>query len=306
MSQLARLRHLALALSIAATAAHAHVPPPAAVPNWRTQAPWSFEPWVVAALALSLTLYAIGLLRLWRAAGYGHGVRPLQAAAFLGGWLAVVLALVSPLDALGTQLFSAHMVQHEALMVLAAPLLVLGRPLAAWAWAFPAPWRPALGRWTRRPLPARLWQGLIYAPTAWALHGIALWSWHLPSWFEAALRHPGLHTVQHASFFVTALLFWWGPLGARERTGHGAALLYLFTTMMHTAALGALLTLSPVLWYGSYAATSAALGIDPLEDQQLGGLIMWVPAGLAYLFAGLAVMVDLLGGAGRRRRAMVP
>jgi putative membrane protein len=283
---------LAIALAAASPAALAHVPEaPLAAPLWQ----WSLEPWVLGLLSLSAALYALGLRRLWRHAGPRRGVSGRQAAAFAGGWLALVVALVSPLDPLGARLFSAHMLQHELLMLVAAPLLVLGRPLAAWTWAFSPAQRQTLGRWTRVRWWAATWALLTDALAAWALHALALWLWHVPQLFEAALRNNGLHVLQHASFLVTALLFWWAVLGGdpRSRSG-GFAMAYLFTTMMHTGALGALLTLAPTPWYPSYAAASGALGLDPVEDQQLGGLVMWVPGGLAYLAAGLAVVARLL------------
>jgi cytochrome c oxidase assembly factor CtaG len=122
------------------------------------------------------------------------------------------------------------------------------------------------------------------------LHAAALWGWHAPVFFEAALARPGIHTLQHASFLVSALLFWWTVFSNTQRSERSAhAMLSLFTTMVHTGALGALLTLSPGLWYPSYIESTSALGFDPLQDQQLGGLVMWVPGGLAYLVGGLLV-----------------
>jgi putative membrane protein len=256
---------------------------------------WSFEPWVLALLALSGALYAIGVRRLWRHAGLARGIAARQVGYFAAGWLTLVAALVAPLDALGAHLFFAHMVQHELLMLVAAPLLVLGRPLAAWTWAFSPARRVAIGRATRVRWWAWTWGLLTGGLAAWSLHAIALWLWHVPGLFEAALHHESLHALQHASFLVTALLFWWAVLGADARSrSSGFAMIYLFTTMMHTGALGALITLAPTPWYPSYAATGGALGLDPLQDQQLGGLVMWVPGGMAYLAAGLAVVARLL------------
>jgi putative membrane protein len=232
-----------------------------------------------------------------------RGVSGWQAAAFAGGQLALVAALVSPLDALGTLLFSAHMVQHEILMVVAAPLLVIGRPLAVWTWGLPPRWRSGAGNAARLGPIAATWRVLTHPAVAWALHGVVLWAWHMPWLFEAALARPGVHTLQHTSFFASALLFWWAPLGSASRQGQGASMFYLFTTMVHTAALGALLTLSPALWYPAYASTSPAFGLDPLEDQQLGGLVMWVPAGLAYLAVGLALAARWLRDGGTARGA---
>jgi putative membrane protein len=237
--------------------------------------------------------------RLWGNAGHGRGVSRRQAGAFGLGWLALVGALVSPLDPLGSRLFSAHMVQHELLMVVAAPLLVLGRPLAAWAWALSPPQRRLVGRCLQARGWSSLWTVLTDPLVAWAMHAVALWAWHIPGAFDAALQHEGWHILQHVSFLGTALFFWWAVLGhdPRGRHGPGHSAAYLFTTMLHTAALGALLSLAPTPWYAPYVAQAAALGFDPVEDQQLGGLVMWVPAGLAYVIAALAVFGRMLTSA---------
>lgn len=248
---------------------------------------WPLEPWLLGCLAVSATLYAIGVARLWRRAGVGHGIRVAQAAAFAAGWLVVAIALASPLDPLGVHLFSAHMLQHELLMLVAAPLLVVARPLAAWTWALPARSRSTVGGALRARHWRRIWSMMRAPLGAWLLHAVALWAWHAPALFSLALRDPVVHSLQHASFLGTALLFWWAVLGSSARTRIAVALLALFTTMVHSTVLGALITLSPHLWYPQYAGTSVALGIDPLVDQQLGGLLMWVPGGLAYLGVGL-------------------
>lgn len=211
----------------------------------------------------------------------------MQGSAFAAGWLFLVLALVSPLDSFGDQLFSAHMVQHETLMLLAAPLLVLGRPLAAWAWALPMPWRRTVGGFFHLPAWRKPWQLVTGPVCAWFLHAAALWLWHLPALFEMALSHPAVHSFQHLTFLFTALLFWWSVLNAATRKAQGIALVSLLTTFLHTGALGAILTLAHTDWYPSYAATAPAFGLSPLEDQQLGGLIMWIPAGAIYLVSGL-------------------
>jgi len=149
-------------------------------------------------------------------------------------------------------------------------------------------WR-RVGGWFRHPARRVPW-GWITAPLpAWGLHALALWAWHVPSWFEAALASQGMHTLQHASFLATALLFWWSVLGPARRDAQGIALVSLFTTMLHSSALGALLSLSSVAWYPSYA----------LEDQQLGGLLMWAPGGLAYLACGLALAARWMGASSK-------
>ncbi len=275
-------------------AARAHVltagEPPADLLAWR------FEPWVVALLALSLALYLLGYARLARRTARqrtdaaGPTQRRQQLAAFAAGWLGLVAALVSPLDGLGAALFSAHMLQHELLMIVAAPLLVLGRPLAIWLWVFPPRMRKEVGSAFRRPALRGTWRMLSAPLMAWTLHAVALWAWHAPALFQAALERPALHVLQHFTFLASALLFWWTAFPVSSTRGRaGYAMLALFTTMVHTAALGALLTLAPGLWYPDYMEPTTALGLDPLQDQQLGGLIMWVPGGIAYLAGGLVI-----------------
>ncbi len=296
-------RRLVLAACAACPlAAHAHAlkgGPSAALP-------WSFEPWVLACLALSAAWYAAGVVRLWRHAGRGRGIGVLPVGSFAAGWLALVVALVSPLDALGSELFSAHMVQHEVLMIVAAPLLVVGCPLAAWAWGLPRAWRAAIGGFFHHPAWRRPWQVVTAPVAAWALHAAALWGWHLPVLFDAALANEAVHAVQHAAFLFTALLFWWSLVEADRRGRHGVALLSLFTTFAHTGALGALLTLAGVPLYAPYFGTTSVHGLTPLEDQQLGGLVMWIPSGLLYLACGLVLAAHALASSSAPGRGGAP
>lgn len=258
---------------------------------------WSWDPLVLSMLAVSAALYLIGTTRLWHASHSGSGIRKWQAACFWGGWLTLIVALVSPLDPLGAVLFSAHMVQHELLMLVAAPLLVLGRPLAAFVWALPVSWRRRLGSATKSTPVDHLWGSITHPLSAWTIHALVLWVWHVPPFFQASIVNSTVHTFQHSSFLFAALLFWWSAFQARQRHGgNGVAILYLLTTALHTALLGALLTFSLQLWYPVYAATTTMWGFTAIEDQQLGGLIMWVPGGLSYLFAALWLAARLLEG----------
>jgi putative membrane protein len=249
-------------------------------------------PWLLAPLAAAAILYVIGVARLWRSAGVGRGIRQAQALRFALGWLVLVAAVASPLDEFADRLFAAHMVQHELLMTVAAPLFVLGRPLEAWAWALPAPVLRTLAAAARaRPL-ARAWRELTEPLAAWSIQALALWLWHAPVLFDASLAHEGVHIAQHACFLGAALLLWWSVLGRGTRRPDGASVASLFTTMIHSGALGALLTFAPHPWY----AYEGAYGLSALEDQQLGGLVMWVPGGIAYLVAGLAIVAAWVAG----------
>jgi putative membrane protein len=261
---------------------------------------WSFEPLVVIGLLVSAALYTVGLKRLW-AREVGVGIRRWEAWAFGIGWLTTAVALMSPLHELGGVLFSAHMTQHELLISVCAPLLVVGRPLIPFLWALPQSWRRKLGDWTRSGGVSRTWRALSLPSVAFCLHAIALWTWHLPGPYQATLRSEVMHTLQHLSFLGTALLFWWTIFKIRgSELGYGAAVFYLFATALQTGALGALLTFAPHLWYPAYSATTAPWGLTPLEDQQLGGLIMWIPGSIPYLIAGLFMFARWLKAAETR------
>jgi putative membrane protein len=232
---------------------------------------WAFEPVVVLSLALSGLLYVVGVRKLWRGSAAGRGVRKWEAWCYAGGWLALFVALVSPLHPWGRVLFSAHMTQHEVLMLIAAPLVVLGRPVVAFLWALPLEWARAVGNWAKSEWWQKFWRALTNPLVAWVVHAVALWAWHVPALFQATLRSEWVHTAQHLSFLVSALLFWWALVHGRQGwMGYGAATLYVFTTSIH-------------------GGLTASWGLTPLEDQQLGGLIMWMPAGLVYIAAGLAL-----------------
>jgi putative membrane protein len=263
---------------------------------------WTLEPVTIALLGVSASLYAVGLRRLWRTAGTGRGVRRWEAWAFAGGWVLLALALVSPLHALGEVLFSAHMTQHEVLMTVAAPLLVLGRPLIPFVWALSPRWRQVSHRWAASSPVAVPWRILTQPFVAFLVHGVAIWVWHVPALYDASVTNEVLHAAQHLSFFTTALLFWWVTLRASpSRGGLPASVGLLFATTLHTGALGALLSLSSTLVYSAYGSTTAAWGLTSIEDQQLGGLIMWVPGGIAYLVAALVLVARMLNGASSRR-----
>ena len=249
---------------------------------------------LVSSLALFAAVYAAGVVRLWRNAGYGRGVRPLEALAFAAGWLALVIALSPPLDEWSEQWLAAHMLQHELLMIVAAPLFAVGAPLVGILWAMPSAFRHTVVRTVQRtPIPV-VWQLVAAPPTAFVLYGLALWVWHVPALYDAALEHEPVHIVQHLCFFGTAALFWWGLVHGRQgRMGYGAAVVYLFVTTVHGGVLGALLTVSPRVWYAPYLVHHPA-GLTPLEDQQLAGLLMWVPAGLAFAAGALLLFAAWL------------
>lgn len=248
---------------------------------------WRFDPGIVIPLLLSAFLYARGARPALRTPRW-------RVVCFWAGMVWLVLALLSPLHPLGEVLFSAHMVQHEVLMLVCAPLLVLSRPLVPLLWGMPFEWRRRVGHWCRLPVSQSVWHGLTHPATAWFVHGAILWLWHAPPAFQATLRSDWIHSAQHISFFGSALLFWWSLFYATGSRGYGSAVLYLFTTAVHTSILGALLTFGRTLWYPAYQASAPLWGLSPLEDQQLGGVIMWVPGGVVYVVAALVLFARWL------------
>lgn len=251
--------------------------------------------WVII-IAVAL-LYAFGARRMWRKSGWGRGLSAWHVAAASTGWLALIAALAPPLDQLASVSFAAHMIQHEILLLIAAPLLVLGKPLAAFVWSLPMAQRRVVARSFRVAWWRSAWAYFTAPVGAWSVHTLVLWSWHAPAWFEAGLRNDAIHDVQHVSFLGSALLFWWAL--ARRRPD-GIAVIYILTTLLHTGVLGALLTFSPTVWYPTYATSDNPWNLSALADQQLGGLIMWVPAGAVFMFAGLLILAQWLRALERR------
>lgn len=245
---------------------------------------------ILIAIAVMAAGYGYGVMRPRRRGSYR--VRPWQIACVAVGLALLALALVWPLDGLTERSFAAHMGQHMVLIALAPPLLVLGAPLALFARFAPL----------RRALTYVPWRWLARPSTAFALHAFVVWGWHAPRLFQAAVRSDMLHLLEHVTLLATALLFWWSLLHpARARaSGYGASAVLLLLTMMHTGLLGALLTFAPRPLYPVYGAAASAVGLTPLEDQQLAGLIMWVAGGMFYLLAGLMFAAAWLRDAERR------
>ncbi len=192
---------------------------------------WNFDP---AALLVIL------LLALW--AGRS---RPGAAALVV-----LAIALVSPLCALSSALFSARVVHHVLLVAMAAPLLALARPAR---------------------VPTGVGLPFLVATAA-------LWFWHAPAPYDAALEHVGLYWLMQASLLGSAWLFWRAAFS--RPAGSGAP--WVLFAYMAMGLLGALLTFAPRPLYGAHAMGPLLWGMDPLADQQLGGLLMWVPAGLPF------------------------
>jgi len=269
---------------------------------------WPLSPWTVAALLASAAVYLRGY-RVLRGAG-SRRIGPREASAFLGGLSALFIALESPIEPLTSLLLSMHMAQHLLLMLVAAPLIVLGAPelptliglpeSVRRIWILPllrSPGLRAAGRWLTRPI------------IAWLLSALAVWVWHVPSLYDLALRDPRWHYVEHASFFLTALLFWWvviEPYPALPRGDRWLLLPYLFLAGIQGGVLAALLTFANRVVYPHYAAMPRLWGITPIRDQEVAGAMMWVAGIVGYLVPAIWIGAKLFYGRDVNRRAARP
>lgn len=288
-----------LALAPGAASAHAgHAHPPTLATAW------SLTPWLLFPLAAWVLLYAIGLARLWRRAGAGAGVGAEGVAAAATGVLVLLLATTWPLDRYGEWSLAAHVAQHMLLIAFVPPLLLAGRPLAVVAHALPA----RLARDLHRSLGAassRTADALIAASIA---HGLVLGAWHLPAATSAALDSDPVHWAMHGTFLGSGLWLWaamWKRL-RDPRLGAGAGVVAMLAVMMQMGFLGALLTFATRPLYPVYAGRAPRLGLDALADQQLAGVLMWVPACIPYLAGATWLLWHGFARLARRDRGSSP
>jgi putative membrane protein len=262
---------------------------------------WPWRPDV----SLVLLVLAVNYVRGWRGLRRQGGdlLAPRwRLAAYLTGLATIAVALMSPIDVLADRLLTAHMVQHQLLQMIAPPLLLLANPFPFAVWGLPRRLRRDFRRFlVDESLARRLLRALTRLPVAGLLYALTLWGWHWPPAYEAALRHEVVHDLEHLSFFVTAVLFWWpivnpAPHARGHRGGlyYGLRIAYLILATAQNTLLGALIGLTERVLYPTYQASAGALfGFSALEDQGLGGGIMW-SAGHMYLIAILALLWQAL------------
>lgn len=251
---------------------------------------WTLDPLLTIPLAVTLIIYVVGWSRLSKRAS-----TPVRPGLFLGGWAVFTLALTSPLHEAGERSFTMHMIEHELIMLLATLLLASSSAGGVLAWGLPKPLRQSLGGSWKSPLQS-LWRRLTDPIAATAIQALVMWTWHAPPLFDRALDSFGWHIGQHTCFFVSSLLFWWAMLHPRGRaSGYGVSAACLFATSLIGGALGALMSLSSSPWYADYAAMGmTGIGLDPVNDQRLAGLIMWIPGGLVHGAAAVVLFYKWL------------
>ncbi len=251
-------------------------------------AAWNFDLFIVVPLVVTGWLYRRG----WRPGHDGSA----RAYAMLASLFTVVIALLSPIDAIGGILLSGHMVQHVLLTAVAAPLFAWAAPGAALLRGTPVPVR-------RRFVNARRRTGLdaavisqMRSPIArWLLFVAALWLWHSSVLYDLAVENDIAHALEHVSFLGAAVLFWTVIVGpVRARLAPGAAILAVFTLTLQGIVLSMLMTFSQIVWYEPYSNAAPGWNLEPLADQQLAGVIMWVPTGFIHTGILLAIVLRWL------------
>jgi putative membrane protein len=272
---------------------------------------WDWRPTVLLSSGALAALYLRGWWLLYRTPRTRSAAPGWRLAAYVVGLGSVVLALCSPLELLAELSFTAHMVQHQLLLMVAPPLLLLAGPFPLSLWALP-PWlRRRLGALVTRPGPVRrALRTLTWMPVSGILYTVTLWGWHHPWAYEAALRYPALHDIEHLTFFGTALFFWWpivNPAPRFHRLGsgvmYGARIGYLILATGQNTLLGAVLGLSERVFYPSYAAAPRLLAEwGPVDDQAFGGGVMWSGSHM-FLVAVLILLHRAMDAEGRKAGA---
>jgi len=260
---------------------------------------WDWRLEVVAILVLAGSLYTRGWLRIrGRSAKRQSLAAGWRLAAYLGGLVTLGLALMSPIDVLGGQLFFMHMIQHLLLMMIGPPLLLIANPLPFFMWGLPVRARHSLGGWLSRG--STLVRGLraLTAPgVVWMAFVAVLLGWHDPNAYNAALRSEFIHDVEHLTFFASAMLYWWYVIGAGPRwrsLARGPRLAFLLATVPVNMAAGVVIAFAGRPIYTYYTTVPRLWGLSVMQDQMISGVIMWIPGSMMYLLAALILISQLI------------
>jgi putative membrane protein len=265
-------------------------------------------PWIVtAALAVTAAIYVRGWLQIRRTRP--EQFPPWRLVAFLGGILALFVAVASPLDTFSETLLFMHMAQHYVLMSIAPPLIVLGAPVVPMLRGLPRGLILFLSPVFRTGIFHRVSSFLTQPKVAWLAMNAAFIGWHIPKAYEFALSSENWHNCEHACFFFTSLMFWWpviAPWPCRQSWSRWLLLPYLLLADLVNTGLSAFLCFSGRLLYPSYAQVPRLFGLSALNDQIAAGAFMWVMGSTVFLIPAMAITVLLLSPQRRTRPAPRP
>jgi putative membrane protein len=250
---------------------------------------------VALVIAGSVLLYTRGVHELWGIAGPDRIVRRWQVFAFAGGVAAMLVALESPLEHEADVDLAWHMTQHVVLLTVAAPLLAASAPLTAMLYALPSRARRRLQPTWRRLIRSQSERGWIaWTALSFLAANLTVAIWHVPALYDAAVRSDVVHALEHVTFVVTAVAFWWMLLGAGRRARRGLGVLSVFAATLPATALGVLMTLAHTPWYSVYGH-----GADALQQQQLAGAVRWGFGGVAMVAVAAALFASWLAAMDR-------
>jgi cytochrome c oxidase assembly factor CtaG len=268
---------------------------------------WTLDPWLIAVLVIACAIYGRGWWWLHNRRPERFGIR--EFFAFQAGLLVLFLALASPLDALAELLLQVHMIQHLVLMMVVPPLLWLGAPVLPLFHGLPRPVvKRGVGPLLAWPPLRRLGHYLTHPLLCWLAFAVSTLAWHLPTFYELALRSARWHEVQHGCFLGTGLLFWWPviqPWPSRPRWPRWTMVLYLLLADLQNTALSALLIFSERVLYPTYATVPRLWNLSVLDDQAAAGVLMWVPGSVIFLVPVGVLVMRFLDAPRIRRAAFV-
>lgn len=257
---------------------------------------WDWRSDISLVLLIFATLYTIGWWRL-RKRNRSKVANRKRLAAYWGGLLTLAIALMSPIDPLGGQLFFMHMIQHLLTIMVAAPLLWLASPFPILLWGLPVAARKAVGRhFAPRALLRRTLHALTPPAFVWLAFVTVYGGWHDPNLYNLALHYGWVHDLQHITFFATAMLLWWHVIGAGpqiHRTPIWGRIALLVGAVPINMGIGIVIATAGEVLYPYYATVPRIWGFTALADQSLAGAIMWIPGSMMFVLA----VVLLLAGA---------
>lgn len=261
---------------------------------------WELRPDVLIVILTMSTLYVTGWRRLRRQSAHHKLATRLRLTSYLSGMVIIAIALMSPIDRLGGQLFFMHMIQHMLFMMLSAPLLWLAEPFPISLWGLPPKARHAVGGLFNSDSTFRSVLARATSPgVAWLIFVTIYLGWHDPNLYNLALHHEWVHDIQHITFFGASLLYWWPIIGAaphiHTRFPGWAKLPYLLGTVPPNMFVGISIAFATDVRYTYYESIPRFWGLTVMQDQQLAGAIMWIPGSMMFIMAALVVLALLFG-----------
>ena len=259
---------------------------------------WAWRPHIILTIVLAATVHLVGRSRLKRRGG-GGVIAPWRSVAYLSGLAVLWIALMSPIDVLSGQLFFMHMIQHLLLVMVAAPLLWIGNPMPIAMWGLPANLRREVGRWLRPESGVRKTIRALTTPgLVWLYFVAALVGWHDPRAYNLSLVNELAHDLEHLMFFSSAMLFWWHVIGSapliHKRMSRGARAAYAISVVPVNALTGIAISFASEPLYPYYTTVPRVGKMTVLQDQMLGGVLMWIPGSMMYLVAALILIAQKL------------